>query len=65
MTTLESSVRGDRARSVDERRPLGSIRFDWVAAILGLWLMFGTYLDGWHRPDALLRGAALLPAWSA
>lgn len=36
MTTLESSVRGDRARSVDERPPLGSIRFDWVAAILRL-----------------------------
>ncbi len=65
MTTLESSVRGDRARSVDERRPLGSIRFDWVAAILGLWLMFGTYLDGWAHNNIASELESFFNPWHA
>ena len=33
---------------------LSSLRFDWLMALLGVWLIGGLYLDGWahnHNPD--------------
>jgi hypothetical protein len=41
-------------RITPDTHALGGLRFDWLMAALGLWLISGLYLDGWahnHNPN--------------
>lgn len=44
-TTVPMNSAAGRAQARDY--PPGSVRFDWVAAGLSVWLIGGLYLDGW------------------
>jgi hypothetical protein len=56
MTTLDNTL-GLTPNTGDHcERPAGSRRFDWPAALLGLWLMLGMFLDGFahhNLPESL------------
>ncbi|MCI0399331.1 MAG: hypothetical protein L0332_03690 [Chloroflexi bacterium] len=34
-------------RVTQSRQAIGGVRFDWVAALLAVWLLSGLFLDGW------------------
>ncbi len=42
-----------------------SLQFDWVMSILGLWLMVGTYLDGWAHNNIADQLESFFTPWHA
>lgn len=53
MVTITSS-RSTPSQISIQTNTLSSLRFDWLMALLGVWLIGGLYLDSWahnHNPD--------------
>jgi hypothetical protein len=53
MTTISTTLRLVPNTGHYCERPAGSRRLDWSAAVLGLWLMLGMFLDGFAHHNLL------------
>jgi hypothetical protein len=54
MATITTTPTKTAGLDTSQAKSLGGLRFDWLMAALGAWLIGGLYLDGWahtHNPD--------------